>query len=462
MGFLGDVGNAFGGILGGLGSTMRGESTAVGPAYKPNEEPFKTDPRQGRYLAYLEGQAYGGAAPSVAETLIQSQTQKAGEQMAGAIGSTRGVQNPALLARQAAAINAEQVQQAAAQGAAIRAQEQQAAQQSYGDEMARQQQNLMNLEAMKANIASGQQSLEYQAAEGGRQRQSQFIGGLMGAGATLGAAASDIRVKENIAPGTAPARDYLDYQYKKMLDQAQPYTYDYKNKSDGQGKQIGVMAQDLEKSPLGQGMVETKDGKKQINANISTILAGQAMLNDRLNKIEGKNMKGNYLDAYESPAYVDDPNMPSFTLDEMMIGGKLPPQSTIPVGELRSNDSVYEGYSPRNMGNQYEGHRPVNTNQYPALENPPVKINAEPIQVTGNIPSTPAAQPMSTQEIDMRAKQAEALDARTKRDKAAYLNYLMDTYNKTSSTFSPSKVPGSSYRPQKIENFEQYRPMRRR
>lgn len=441
MGFLGDIGKPFAGMFSGIGSTMSGESTPVGEAYNPNEDPFKADPRQSRYLAYLEGQAQGGSAPSAAEALIQQQTQKAGEQMAGAIGSTRGVQNPALLARQAAAINADQSQQAVAQGAILRAQEQQAAQQSYGDELARQQQNLMNLETMKANIASGQQALEYQAAEGGRQRQSQFIGGLMGAGATLGAA-SDIRVKENIAPGSAPTRDYLDFQYKKMLDQTQPYTYDYKNKSDGAGKQIGVMAQDLEKSNLGKGMVDTKDGKKQINANISTILAGQAMLNDRLNKIEGRNMQGSYLDSYEAPGYVEDPNRPRIRLDEMNISGTL--------GERPTADAVYEGYRPRNMGNEYEGYRPINMPPS-QLENPPVR----------DIPST-MDRPMSTQEIDMQAKQAEALDAQTKKDKAAYLSHLMDTYNKTSSAFAPSKVPSNPYRPQKIENFEQYRPMRRR
>lgn len=476
MGFLGSVGelgNKYVGLtkkldavspalnaLKGIKSSLSGESTPVSEAYSPVDEAFNQSPEQSRYLAYLGSQAYGGAAPSAAEQLIQQQTQKSNEQMAGAMGSTRGVQNPALLAKQAAMINAGQTQQAVGQGAILRAQEQQQAQQNYADQLGERQQALMNRETLKANIASGQQSLEYQAAEGGRNRQSQLIGGMMGAGATLGAAAaSDIRVKENIQPASAQAKDYLDFQYRKMLDQVDPYIYDYKNDKYGKGKQLGVMAQDLEKSELGKGMVDTKDGKKQINANISTILAGQAVLNDRLNKIEGEKMKGDYLDTYEAQGYVEDPNRPKFTLDEMYMTGNLPSnlQRQSPVGEMNRSDSVYEGGRPRNMGYEYEGYRPINTENYPTLENPPVKINAEPMQVTGSLPSVPVARPLSTQEIDAKAGAASEKD---KRDRA---RYLMEVYDKTSKAFAPSTIgPAAGYRPQRMENFEQYRPTRRR
>jgi hypothetical protein len=459
MGFLGEIGEGVENIWGGFTDTLKGEGTPVSPAYKPNEASFSDQPDQRKYLQYLQSQAYGLTGPSASEKMIQQQTQKSNEQMAGTMGSTRGVQNPALLAKQAAMINAGQTQQAAAQGSVIRAQEQQGAQQEYADALARKQQNLMNLETMKANIASAQQQAEFTSAEGGKQRQSQLIGGLA-SGATMAAAASDIRVKENIQPANAQAKDYLDFQYRKMLDQVDPYTYDYKNDKYGKGKQLGVMAQDLEKSPLGKGMVDTKDGKKQINANISTILAGQAVLNDRLNKIEGEKMKGDYLDSYEAPGYVEDPNRQKFTLDEMYMTGNLPSnmERQSPVGEMNRSDSVYEGGRPRNMGYEYEGYRPINTNEYPALENPPVKINAEPMQVTGNLPAAPTAQPMSTSAID--AKAGSAASEKEKRDKA---RYLMEVYDRTNKAFSPSTIgPAAGYRPQRMENFEQYRPTRRR
>ena len=427
------------------------EETEIPAAYKPNEEAFKDTAAQKSYTQYLQNQYQGKSGPSVAENLLSAQTQKTNEQLAGAIGSTRGVQNPALLAREAARIAATQAQGAAGQGAALRAQETLGAQEAYADQLARQQTNLMNLEAMKGNIAAGQQQMAFQAAEGASGRRQQLLAGMGAGAATIGAAKSDIRVKKNIEPATAQAKDYLDFQYRKMLDQVDPYTYDYKSDEYGRGKQLGVMAQDLEKSPLGKGMVKTKDGKKEINANISTILAGQAVLNDRLNKIEGNKMQNekDYLTYYQSPEY--DPNAPTsgpFTLEEMEMSGRLPQQRR-PVGQQRSPD--ISGVAP-SRGATFDGSRPLNTMNYPALENPPVRMPDYPLENPPvQMKPTPERKLPTSQEIDAMAE-----DARIKK-----ASYLMDVYNSVSNAARPMG-PTPQYRPTKIENFEQYRPTRRR
>lgn len=84
---------------------------------------------------------------------------------------------------------------------------------------------------------------------------------------------------------------------KDFLDKLKGYTYEYKNKykSDpraGDGRHMSVMAQDLEKAgPIGKSMVEEDySGLKLVNyaKGYGAILAAQAMLNDRLNKLEKK------------------------------------------------------------------------------------------------------------------------------------------------------------------------------
>ena len=48
-----------------------------------------------------------------------------------------------------------------------------------------------------------------------------------------------------------------------FLDSLYAHQYNYKNDAHGKGKQVGVMAQDLEKTQLGKQMVEnTPEGKQ--------------------------------------------------------------------------------------------------------------------------------------------------------------------------------------------------------
>lgn len=113
---------------------------------------------------------------------------------------------------------------------------------------------------------------------------------VMGSIASLGGAAmmaSDVRVKTDIQDG-AP-------QVRKMLDSLDPYEYDYKDaikeEPSMEGRQLGIMAQDLEESDLGDNFVqEDMNGVKRVDYGKmgSTQLAALADLHQRLKNLEGK------------------------------------------------------------------------------------------------------------------------------------------------------------------------------
>jgi len=113
---------------------------------------------------------------------------------------------------------------------------------------------------------------------------SSILGGIIGAVGKVAApvvAASDINLKENIEEATEE-----DIQH--MLDNLDPYKYTYKNSIHGEGEQVSVMAQDLEKSKLGSTMViETPEGKMvNYGKGFGIMLASQAYLNKQLKEIK--------------------------------------------------------------------------------------------------------------------------------------------------------------------------------
>ena len=95
------------------------------------------------------------------------------------------------------------------------------------------------------------------AANAQNAAQNQFTSGLMGLGGTLGAAAilSDIRTKENIKPiGWLPnGLPVYEYEYKPEFKAI-----------GGEGRFIGVMAQEVEKV-IPEAVVEHLDGYKMVN-----------------------------------------------------------------------------------------------------------------------------------------------------------------------------------------------------
>lgn len=418
-------------IIGGLYDTLEGTPTQIQTqAYKPNEAAFQSTPDQKQYLDYLSKNVYGPKTegPSAAQGMLQQATNQNMNQLTGAIGSTRGVQNPALLARQAANVAGNVGQQAVNQAAVLKAQEGAQGraedfnrQQLLGSNLASQNSGQQELERLRANISIGQQQLESTAAEGARNRQTQLIGGIGQAGATMGAAAmmaSDINAKKNIAPADDQTKNFLDLQYRKMMNELQPYSYDYKNEKNGSGPQLGVMAQDLEKSPAGKQMVAEKDGTKMIVPNVGTILGAQANLNERLNKIEGQTMNEqpqgylDYLANQNAPqAIKQGPNAIQFPPIDLV--GTVPAQAT-PAPAINQGPRMQK-IVPSPM----EG---------------PVHIQGSPIDLPGHIPSAPVTPQKIDPTIQNKLDKIQSLSEQ--QNKMQYLDFLMKNYQNIGNAFN--------------------------
>ena len=90
-----------------------------------------------------------------------------------------------------------------------------------------------------------------------------------------------------------------DFSPKKFLDALKPNSFEYKdefkkNPMGGEGRFLGVMAQDLEKAgPVGKSMVEDTPMGKLVNygKGFGAVLAAQAHLNQRLKALESKKKK---------------------------------------------------------------------------------------------------------------------------------------------------------------------------
>lgn len=93
---------------------------------------------------------------------------------------------------------------------------------------------------------------------------------------------SDERAKTGINPDRKDTKDFLD--------SLKAYQYEYKNQKHGEGPQWSVMAQDLEKTPVGKSaVINTPEGKKVNYARLEAVhLASTAMLNERITKLESK------------------------------------------------------------------------------------------------------------------------------------------------------------------------------
>lgn len=187
-----------------------------------------------------------------------------------------------------------------------------------------------NYVPVQGTLRQGSTSPKYAVADTGNEGEIPQNSGIIGA--IISALASGVSMKENIAPAddqlssflssfsqpsstgarygveeTAQPKRYSqgilekisDEKKKKNMDETslrdflnalKAYEYDYKNPElDGQGRQIGVMAQDLEKTPIGkQFVMETPRGKMvDYGKGFAAILASQAMLNKRVNALEG-------------------------------------------------------------------------------------------------------------------------------------------------------------------------------
>lgn len=105
----------------------------------------------------------------------------------------------------------------------------------------------------------------------------------VGAAAAGAPGACDERLKENVDDGRVEARAFMD--------SLRPVTFEYKDPERfGEGRRLGVMAQDVERSEVGRAIVmETPDGKMlDVTRLVVALTASVAELNRRLERLESK------------------------------------------------------------------------------------------------------------------------------------------------------------------------------
>lgn len=280
----------------------------------PADDPFRTG--QTQLLTQLQAQA-AGTGPSIAQNQLKMGQEAALAQNLALANSARGGANP-MAARAALQQNAQQAGGMAMDAANLRMAEQQQAQALLGQvtgqgragdlgtqQLAQQgaiaQQDLaakyaqMGMSAQQANqqaaidLAKLQQDAGLGWANLGLQSQiaqnallGNTLQGAAGAMAGLGTMFSDKKLKKNVKKADEEIRD--------LLGKIVPSSYEYKDPKHGSGKFISPMAQDLQRSKLGKELVEKKPEGLAVNygANLGLILAAQASLHKRLEKLETK------------------------------------------------------------------------------------------------------------------------------------------------------------------------------
>lgn len=276
-------------------------------------------------LGLMRDAAYG-RAPSAAQVQmghgindsIAAQTAMANSARGGGAGI-------ALAQRNAATQGAAMQQQGVAQSAQLRAQEMAQARGAYSQaavaqraqdlqaqgldaqsamqqaaledaQRARNDQYQLGYENLGANALNNQLNADTQVYGADRgvsvqqsAQQAQQTGAFASAAGTvlggLAMSVSDARLKEGIVPLSE------NESTGHMLDQVKPYRYGYKNPArDGEGLHYGVMAQDLEKSPVGASIVQdTPEGKMiDLRKANGVLLASAADMNHRLRALEAK------------------------------------------------------------------------------------------------------------------------------------------------------------------------------
>lgn len=109
---------------------------------------------------------------------------------------------------------------------------------------------------------------------------AQAGGAFISALGTAAIAASDMNVKKNIEDGSKDTRSFLEA--------ISPKKYEYTEDKYGQGKYLGFLAQDMEKSKMGKEMVMEVGGVKHIDTwkALSAALASLADMHGRVKKLE--------------------------------------------------------------------------------------------------------------------------------------------------------------------------------
>ncbi len=138
-----------------------------------------------------------------------------------------------------------------------------------------------------AQALASQEQLAFQREKAEADRSSNLWGSIFSGLSTLAAAAlpifigSDERMKSDVNRGKTKN---AAYDFLENLDVAQ-----YKMPGSNT-PEMGVMAQSMEKTPLGQQAVEEVGGVKGVNVNeaFKSLIVAQKEMHDRIKKLEGK------------------------------------------------------------------------------------------------------------------------------------------------------------------------------
>ncbi|MEM6533891.1 MAG: hypothetical protein AAF654_14820 [Myxococcota bacterium] len=118
-----------------------------------------------------------------------------------------------------------------------------------------------------------------------QQRNNMLIGGLFQAGGAIGGAlASDENLKENVD------RDSTGGDADSFLDALDTASYTYKSEKHGKGKHYSAMAQSVAKSELGRTFVERNEDGLMLDTRkgFGALLVSSKRLHDRIKKLEKK------------------------------------------------------------------------------------------------------------------------------------------------------------------------------
>lgn len=290
------LGAGLGGMFGGVSSVGEWQGPTVDWSQADVERSGQRQAREGQlsYADMLRMRAMGGG-PSTAQSQLQLATNQAQRDAASMAASARGGALQQQAAQQQAMNAGVQAQQTAAQQAAtLKAQEQIAAQGQYGEALG--QMRGQDLQAQQTEIGQAAKigDLQNQAAQtrlqgqvANQQAEQKTSGGLMGMGGSLlGGLLSDERQKEGVRDATPELLAFL----QDMADKARAYRY---KEGTGQepGVHYGVMAQDLERTKVGQTMVhDTPQGKvidkdRALPTMMATVFELEAQLQDVSRKL---------------------------------------------------------------------------------------------------------------------------------------------------------------------------------
>lgn len=295
MSIFGSIGSAIGGAWdSAFGSHV---TTPNAPTYdwskETDYENQQNDSRgqQNALASQLQQQANGNGPSVAAHQMRLGQNAAMQQTNAQAASAGGGSLNRMLAQKGAIDANAQTNQQIAGQAGMAKAQEQLNAQGALGNLLGQTRQQDIGMAQLQSNDVLGVGSninqangIQAAAQEGQDSNRSNMLGAIGGAGAGVGSIAmmSDKRLKTDIRRSSNSDLDDL-------LRDLQPTDYTYK---DGSGDRTGIIAQDAEKSPIGQKMIRHvgPENMRYIDTNsaLSVVLAELGRIGQRLDERDGK------------------------------------------------------------------------------------------------------------------------------------------------------------------------------